>query len=136
MIRRFSIIRRFKPVKGGVLPSKYGVFDCETEGLHGDAKLICLITNKGLKISFEGDSCVKEFIEFVTRREFRGYSFYAHNLSFDLSKTFEKVFGNLIDAKEFTIVINGSRLIKAVYHQSEKNKITFLDSLNLLPLPL
>ena len=130
------MIRPFKPVKGNVLPAHYGVFDCETEGLHGEARLICLITNTGMRKTFIGDRCAEEFIEFVTQREFRSYSFYAHNLAFDLSKTFEKVYGNLIDSKSFDIVISGTRLIKAVYMQSDKNRITFLDSLNLLPLPL
>ena len=126
------MIRRFKPVKGGVLPSKYGAFDCETEGLYGQAKLICLVIPDQEDQVFKGDNCVNEFITEVTRTKYRGFHLYAHNLSFDLEKTFGKE-GNTLDNKDFTLVTAGTRLIKAIYHFEGNKRLTLLDTLNLIP---
>lgn len=133
------MIRTHKPTKKAVLPSLYGAFDCETEGLHGETRLVCLVLNNGFRKEFTGNekqTAAEEFVEFVATRSFRGYHLYAHNLAFDLEKTFGSVEGNSIDNKKFTIIMAGTRLIKAVYALSEKNKLTFLDTFNLIPLPL
>ena len=126
------MIRQFKPVKGGVLPTKYGAFDCETEGLYGQAKLICLVIPNQPDRVFKGDNCVDEFIAEVTRPKYRGFHLYAHNLSFDLEKTFGKE-GNTLDNKKFTLIAAGTRLIKAIYHFEGNKTLTLLDTLNLVP---
>ena len=130
------MIRPHKPIKGGALPPKFGSFDCETEGLYGKAKLICMVLNTNEKLSFQGEDCVNEFIVEITSRKYRGYHFYAHNLSFDLEKTFGEKFKNSLDNKDFKLILSGSRLIKAVYNTSTKNRLTLLDSFNLIPKKL
>lgn len=127
------MIRTHKDIKRGCLPSLYGSFDCETEGLYGEARLICLVLSDGTQMSFEGDGCAERFILEITSRKYRGYHLYAHNLTFDLEKTFGKVFGNSLDNTKFNIITAGTRLIKATYSISEKNKLTLLDSYNLIP---
>lgn len=126
------MIRQFKAVKGDVLPLKYGAFDCETEGLYGEARLICLVIPGQDDRVFKGDDCVNQFIDEVTRPKYRGYHLYAHNLSFDLEKTFGKA-GNTLDNKRFDLVMAGSRLIKAVYQFGNNKNLTLLDTLNLIP---
>lgn len=130
------MIRPHKDIKGGVLPSRYGSFDCETEGLYGKVKLICLTLNDGTEKCFEGETPAEDFIAEITTRKYRGYHLYAHNLTFDLEKTFGAVFGNSLDNKKFKIITAGTRLIKATYSLSTKNKLTLLDSFNLIPKKL
>lgn len=127
------MIRKHKPVKGGVLPSKYGAFDCETEGLYGRAQLICLVLNNGDRQTFQGNNCVADFIDEITRSKYRGYKLYAHNLSFDLEKTFGAAFGNSLDNKDFVLTLAGARLIRAVYHFGGNKCLTLEDTLNLIP---
>lgn len=130
------MIRPHKDIKGGALHSLYGAFDCETEGLYGEARLICLLLSDGTYKEFDGDNCAEEFIEEITGRNYRGYHLYAHNLTFDLEKTFGKVFGNSLDNTKFKLITAGTRLIKATYSISTKNKLTLLDSYNLIPKKL
>lgn len=126
------MLRQFKPVKGSVLPLKYGAFDCETEGLYGEAKLICLLIPGRPPKDFIGKDCVKDFIDEVTRPKYKGFHLFAHNLSFDLEKTFGKD-GNTLDNKQFTLISAGTRLIKAIYRFKDNKRLTLLDTLNLVP---
>jgi hypothetical protein len=130
------MIRRHQGVKGEPLPPRFGAFDCETEGLYGKARLICLVLNTGEEFVFQGDNCVDEFLAKITGRQFRGYHFYAHNLSFDMEKTFGYKFKNSLDNKDFKLILSGSKLIKAVYNVSETHRITLLDTFNLIPMKL
>ena len=130
------MIRKFKPVMGGFLPLKLGSFDCETEGLYGKAKLICLVLSDGCEWVFQGDDCVNEFLDVIISREFRGYHLYAHNLSFDLEKTFGERFGNSLDNKDMKLILSGTKLIKAIFTIDKKNKISLLDTFNLIPKKL
>ena len=130
------MIYKHKPIKGGVLPARYGSFDCETEGLYGKARLICMVLNDGTEHVFEGDDCVIEFVNEVTRRPYRGYHLYAHNLSFDMEKTFGAVFGNTLDNKKFELQLSGSKLISAKYCFDEKNSLHLHDTVNLIPRKL
>lgn len=130
------MIRKHKPVKGGVLPSHYGAFDCETEGLYGKARLICMVLNDGTKHIFEGHDCVKDFVNAVIKRKYRGYHLYAHNLSFDMEKTFGAVFGNTLDSKQFELQLSGSKLISAKYRFDSKNSLHLHDTVNLIPRKL
>lgn len=134
------MIRAHKPVRKAPLPPHYAAFDCETEGLHGAAKLICVKFNTGEKMIFKGDKCAEEFVAEVTRPKYRNYVFFAHNLSFDLQKTFGSVYGNTLDNEQFNIVLSGSKMIKATYKvfkdNNDRHTITFLDTLNLMPYSL
>ena len=130
------MIRKFKPVKGGFLPLKFGSFDCETEGLYGKAKLICLVLSDGTEKVFRGEDCVDKFLDHIIHRDFRGYHLYAHNLSFDLEKTFGERFGNSLDNKDMKLTLSGTKLIKAIFTIDKKNKITLLDTFNLIPKKL
>ena len=127
-----SLIRKHRPAKT-VMGKNYGAFDCETEGLYGRAKLICLVLNDGTEKIFKGDTCITDFIGEVTRQKYQGYKLYAHNLEFDLEKTFGEAFGNCLDNKDFKILSSGSRLIKATYVISKGHNLTLLDSINLMP---
>lgn len=131
-LKSSSIIRQHKPVSTGALHKKYGAFDCETEGLFGKARLICLVLNNGSRLSFTGDGCINQFINEITRFKYKGYKFYAHNLSFDLEKTFGREFGNSLDNKRFKLMLNGSKLISASYMLGKKDSIELLDTINLM----
>lgn len=134
----FSLIRQYKASKS-ILPKKYGVFDCETEGLYGDARLICLMFPDGDKHVFVSDDsgdCVDKFLDYILRKKYRSYKFYAHNVGFDISKTFGRRFGNILNSKDFNVILSGSRIIQASFNLSKgkkSNKIYLLDSYNLIP---
>jgi hypothetical protein len=134
-----SLIGKHKDSKR-ILPPKYGVFDCETEGLYGDARLICLMFPDGESETFvtdESGDCVDKFLDHILRRKYRSYKFFAHNVGFDISKTFGKRFGNMLDSKDFNVLMSGSRIIQAKYTFSNtNNKIYLLDSYNLIPQKL
>lgn len=81
---------------------------------------------------FIGDDCIKQFLEFVLTKKFRGYSFFAHNGGkFD----FNFLLQNNLKDFEIDIIRSGSRLIQISFKKN-KQIWKFKDSFCFLPFSL
>jgi len=129
-------IKRRRPVK--TWKWKFGAFDVETEGLDARRFLfgVCVWNEKRngrLEVKKRVFYDVKEMRDFMISRKFKGYIWWGHNAgAYDMIT----LFGNYLLDPKFRVIFNKSKFIKAVYRLSEKDTITFMDSLNVFPVKL
>lgn len=116
---------------------KFGAIDIETSGLDARKFLFGVAVwneKDGDEIKVERKIFYSryEMADFITQKRFRGYIWWGHNLgAYDLMA----LFGNYMLRKEFKVIFNKSRFIKAVY-QRGKDRVYFMDSLNIFSVPL
>jgi len=114
---------------------KYGVFDIETAGLNAKAFKFGVVKVDGTHFVFEDK---EKMLNFMLKKEYEGYNFYAHNGEYDLSGLFENIIGDL--KPEDSILYSGSNLISLKIctrkesngknHKEKRFYVTFLDSMN------
>lgn len=117
MSKSFNTLKMLKKEK------KFYVFDVETWGLDARPESFALGVIYGENYIFKTES-VDELREKLLDPIFNGAIIFAHNAIYDLST----VFGNIITDLDNNTVFNNSTFILSKY-----DRITFADSLNILP---
>jgi DNA polymerase elongation subunit (family B) len=112
---------------------KYGAFDIETYGLDARAFAFGVCSwweKKGSEIvrKYEVFFDREKMAKFMISDKFRGYIWWGHNAgAYDLIG----LFGNYLTNRDFKVVFNKSRFIKAIYKAKTGHTIKFYDSLNI-----
>lgn len=109
--------------------NKISAFDVETWGL--DARKfafgVCVWREKNGDIQRKVFYDREQMMNFMVSRRFRGYIWWGHNAgAYDMIS----LFGNYLQNRNFKVVMNKGRFIKAEYKTETGHKIYFQDTLN------
>ena len=133
------VYNRLTPIKG-TDTIKTAIFDIETKDWIYPYAL-GFYDGEIYKV-FKGNKCVVDFIKFIMRHRYRGYSIYAHNGGrFDFNFLLNELRGFNYP---FKIITQGGRIVELkVYQNNDElknlkswNNIKFVDSFMLLPYSL
>lgn len=108
---------------------KFGAFDVETWGL--DARRfafgVCVWRDKNGCIQRKVFYNREQMMNFMVSRRFRGYVWWGHNAgAYDMIS----LFGNYLQNRNFKVIMNKGRFIKAEYKTGTGHKVYFQDTLN------
>ena len=112
----------------------YIYFDIECTqdtGHHEPNLLVAMTSDEDRPYVFEGGSCVKDFWSWLFTPEYRGARVVAHNLqSYDAYFVLQETYKEMLIPK---LIMRDSKVLSMSFEQHD---ITFIDSLNFVPLPL
>jgi hypothetical protein len=110
MKKQFKL--RFAPLKSEIIPRRFGVFDIETMMYPAEDKGKFLFGGVYIAGNYEVFTDREKMKSFLTSRTFRGFTFFAHNLEYDMNRIF-------LDDENLERYYIGSRLVFAKYGQAE-----------------